>query len=162
MCSNFDVFVALEAGFAPTPEEVGRRMMKSANLCKGKVLYDLGSGDGTLLIIAAEEFEARAVGVEIQGMLVTQSRNRIRNLGLKSKIKVVKGDFFKVDLGDADVVALYLTPWALKALRSKLENELKRGARVVVYKYAIEGWKPKKTVDAEDGSGENKIFLYAL
>lgn len=162
MSDNFDVFAALEAGFAPTPEEVGRRMMKLAGLKSGELLYDLGSGDGTLLIIAAQEFGAHAIGVEIQRKLAIQSRSRIRDLGLEGLIKVVKGDLFKVDLGDADVVALYLTPWALRGLRLKLEKELKRGARVVVYKYPVDGWKPKKTLDVADGGGENKILLYEL
>ncbi len=162
MSTIFNIFVSLEAGFAPTPEEVARRMMGVANLHRGEVFYDLGSGDGTLLIIAAEEFGAHAIGVEIQRKLVTQSRSRIRNLGLENMIKVIEGDLFKVELSNADVVALYLTPWALKGLRPKLEKELKHGVRVVVYKYPVEGWKPKGTYDAMDGIELNKIFLYEL
>lgn len=136
--------------------------MKLAKLGNGEIFYDLGSGDGSLLILAAEEFGAHAVGVELQGKLVNQSRSRVRARGLTRKIRIVKGDFFRVDLKDADVVALYLTPWALKALKPRLERTVKRGTRIVAYKYAVEGWEPKKTLDAEDGSGANKLFLYEV
>jgi len=162
MSDVFNTFAALEAGFAPTPEEVARKMMRIARLRRGEVFYDLGSGDGTLLIIAAKEFGARAVGVEIQSKLFAHSWRRVRDQGLKDKVEVIKGDFFKVNVGDADVLALYLTPWALIKLRLKLERELRRGARTVVYKYPVEGWKPKEIHNAVEGKEEPKIFLYEL
>jgi len=157
----FNLFAALEAGFAPTPEEAARKMMQIARLRRGEVFYDLGSGDGTLLIIAAKEFGARAVGVEIQNKLVAYSRRRVRNLGLKDKIEVIKGDFFKVNVSGADVLALYLTPWALDKLKFKLEKELRQGVRTVVYKYPMDGWKPKEIHNAVEGKEESKIFFYS-
>jgi ubiquinone/menaquinone biosynthesis C-methylase UbiE len=162
MSVGFNLFAALETGFAPTPEEVARSMMQVARLQRGEIFYDLGSGDGALLIMAAKEFGARAVGVEIQKKMVAYSVRRIRSLGLESVIKVVRGDFFEADIIDADVLALYMIPEALRRLRSKLERELKRGARVVVYKYPVEGWKPKEIHDAVSEREEAKIFLYEL
>lgn len=137
-------------------------MMEITHLKRGEVFYDLGSGDGTLLIIAAKEFDAHAVGVEIQEKLVKDSLRRIRSLSLGNMIKVVKGDYFKAVVRDADVLTLYLIPEALKRLKLKLERELKKGARIVVYKYPIEGWTPKEVHNTDNESGEAKIFLYEI
>lgn len=162
MSDFFNLFVELEAGFAPTPEAVARKMMEVAKLRRGETFYDLGSGDGALLILAAEEFGAHAVGVELQGKFVEYSRRRVRSLGLRSLVKVVRGDFFRADISGADVLTLYLLPKALSKLRPKLERELKRGARVAVYKYPVEGWSPVETHSITDESGEAQIFLYQL
>ena len=162
MSNFFNLFVELEAGFAPTPEVVARRMMEIARLQRGEIFYDLGSGDGALLIMAAKEFGARAIGVELQRKFVECSRRRIRSLGLGSMVKVVQGDLFRADISGADVLALYLMPKALSKLRPKLERELKRGTRVAVYKYPMEGWKPAETHSITDENGETKIFLYEL
>lgn len=159
---SFGIFAALEAGFAPTPEEVARRMMEAADLHREEMFYDLGSGDGTLLITAAKEFGAHAVGFELQNKMVTYSRRRIRSLGLQGLIKVVRRNLFEANVGDADVVALYLSPSVLRQLRSKLEKELKPRTRVVTYKYPVEGWNPKETLNAPDSRGDAKIFLYKL
>lgn len=162
MSVDFEIFMALEAGFAPTSERVAHMMMEIANLRREELFYDLGSGEGTLLIMAAKDFGARAIGIELQRKLVVRSRSRIRNLGLEDKIEVVRGDFFKIDVNKADVIALYLTPWALRKLRSKLDRELKPGARVVSYKYPVEDWKPKRIFKATDQNGKTKIFLYTF
>ena len=162
MSDLFKLFTELEAGFAPTPEAVARRMMDIACLQRGEIFYDLGSGDGALLIVAAEEFGARAVGVELQRKFAEYSRRRIRSLDLGDMVKVVWGDLFRADISGADVLALYLMPNALSKLRPKLERELKRGARVAVYKYPIEGWKPAETHSVTDENGKTKIFLYKL
>jgi ribosomal protein L11 methylase PrmA len=160
MSLSFGIFAALGAGFAPTPEEAARKMMSMAQLRRGEVLYDLGCGDGDLLTVAAVEFGARAVGVEIQDKLIKYARRRIRDMGLKDQIKLIKDNFFKVDIDEADVVALYLTPFILEKLKLKLETELKPGARIVVYKYPVEGWVPKEVHNAFEGKEDPKIFLY--
>jgi tRNA A58 N-methylase Trm61 len=159
----FALFVAgnvLEAGFAPTPQEVARRMMRAAGLRRGDVFYDLGSGDGVLLVIAAREFGARAVGVEIQGKLVEDSWRKAQDLGLRDEVDVIRGDFLCVDIGRADVLGLYLTPRVLDWLRPKLDKELRRGARTVSYRYPVEGWSPREVCGAFERREEPRIFLY--
>jgi len=112
-----------------------------ADLKPGEVLYDLGAGDGRTLIIAAQEFGALGVGIELRDDLVKQAVKKIRKLGLEDRIKMIHGDLFKVDISPADVVYLYLTTSANEKVKPKLEAELKRGARVVSHDYEIIGWK---------------------
>ncbi len=156
----YSLFVGLEAGFAPTPEAVARQMMKIARLQKGEVFYDLGSGDGALLIMAVGEFGARAVGVELQRKFVEYSRRRVRDFGLEDRVTVVEGDLFRADVSDADVLILYLLPEALEKLRPKLERELKHGTRIAVYKYQVGGWSPTEVQSVATDMGEAQIFLY--
>ncbi|MDQ1279737.1 MAG: hypothetical protein QG670_999 [Thermoproteota archaeon] len=162
MSTGFELFMALESGFSPTPEEVARKMMEVAHLKRGEVFYDLGSGDGTLLIIAAKEFGACAIGIEIQEKLVKDSRKRIRSLNLGKMIRVVKGDYFKADIRDANVLTLYLIPEALERLKLKLTKELRKGARIVVYKYPMEGWTPKEVHETNAENAKAKVFLYQM
>lgn len=132
------------APFVATPLPVVRRMLVLAELNPHEILYDLGSGDGRVVIMAAQEFGARAVGVELRDDLVRQAVNRIHELGLEGRVKIVQSDLFKVDLSQADVVTLYLTTSANERVKPKLESELKHGARVVSHDYEILGWKPLK------------------
>ena len=160
MSEGYEVFMVLEAGFAQTPDEVARKMMQIARLQSGEVLYDLGSGDGTLLILAATEFGARAVGVEIQKKFVAYTREKVRDLGLENQITVINEDFFNVNISDANVLVLYLTPRVLERLKLKLEKELSHGTRIVVYRYPIEGLIPKKVYDIIKEKQKTQIFLY--
>lgn len=161
MVVGFNVFVALEAGFAQTPDTVARQMLRIARLRRGDVFYDLGCGDGALLIMAAEEFGARAVGVEIQPKLVAYARQRIRDRGLTDDVEVIEGDLFRVSVHEADVVALYLAPWAMAKVRVKLEREARTGATIVAYKYLVDGWTPTDVHDAADGTDGAKLYRYA-
>ena len=127
--------------FVASPVPVIRRLLTMADLKPGEVLYDLGAGDGRTLIIAAQEFGALGVGIELRDDLVKQAVKKIRKLGLEDRIKMIHGDLFKVDISPADVVYLYLTTSANEKVKPKLEAELKRGARVVSHDYEIIGWK---------------------
>nr|NIR87975.1 methyltransferase domain-containing protein [Candidatus Bathyarchaeota archaeon] len=104
--------------------------------------YDLGSGDGRIVIMAAQEFGARGVGVELRENLVKQALGRVSELGLDGRVRIVQSNMFNVDLGEADVVTLYLTTSANEKVKPKLESELRRGARVVCHDYEVLGWKP--------------------
>lgn len=131
--------------FVPSSLLVAKRMLEIAELREGETLFDLGSGDGRILIAAVEWFRAKkAVGIEIREDLVRASRNTIRKKGLEDRVLVIHGDLFQVPIGEADVVALYLTAYALEDLRPKLENQLKQGTRIVCHDYQIKGWKPAK------------------
>ncbi|WNZ30440.1 MAG: methyltransferase domain-containing protein [Candidatus Bathyarchaeota archaeon] len=119
-------------------------MLFLSELKSGEVLYDLGSGDGRAVIMAAKDFGASSVGIELRDDLAKKALMSIHELGLDGKTKIVQSDIFDVDLSDADVVFLYLTTSANERLKPKLEQELKSGTRIVSHDYEILGWKPKK------------------
>jgi len=108
------------------------------------MLYDLGSGDGRAVIMAAKDFGAKSVGVELREDLAKRALSNIYELGLERKAQILQNDIFKVDLSSADVVFLYLTTSANEKIKPKLEAELKPGARVVSHDYEILGWKSSK------------------
>ena len=119
-------------------------MLILAHLKPGEVFFDLGAGDGRAVIMAAKDFGARAVGVELKEDLVKKTLSNIYELGLQNRVTMVNGDMFKVDLTSADVIFLYLTTSANEKVKPKLEAELKQGVRVVSHDYEIVGWKPAK------------------
>jgi predicted RNA methylase len=132
------------APFVATPTPVVRQMLILAELKSGEILYDLGSGDGRAVIMAAKDFGAKSVGVELREDLVKRALSNIHELSLETKAQVFQNDIFKVDLSQADVVFLYLTTSANEKVKTKLETELKSGARIVSHDYEILGWKPSK------------------
>ncbi|MEK7182660.1 MAG: methyltransferase domain-containing protein [Patescibacteria group bacterium] len=144
------------APFVPMEREVVSRVMKLAEVGPGKTFYDLGSGDGRLVIAAAMR-GAKAVGVEIDTIRVLYSRFWLRILGL-SNAQIIKGNLFEQDLQDADIVSLYLLEETNKKLRPKLEKELKPGTLVIATGFKIPGWKPIK-IDPK-GTAYGPIYLY--
>ena len=132
------------APFVATPTPVVRQMLVLAELKQGEMLYDLGSGDGRAVIMAAKDFGAKSVGVELREDLVKRALSNIYELGLETKAQILQNDIFKVDLSPADVVFLYLTTSANEKVKPKLETELKPGARIVSHDYEILGWKPSR------------------
>jgi len=132
------------APFVATPLPVVKQMLTLAQLKPGEIIYDLGCGDGRVVIMAAQEFGASGVGVEMREDLVKQALSKVSELGLDGRVKIVQSDMFKVDLAQADVVTLYLTTSANDKVKPKLESELKLGARVVSHDYEILGWRSVK------------------
>jgi hypothetical protein len=132
------------APFVASPLPVVKQMLTLAQLQPGEMLYDLGCGDGRVVIMAAQEFGARSVGVEMREDLAKQALGKISELSLDGQVKIINGDMFKVDLAQADVVTLYLTTSANDKVKPKLESELKLGTRVVSHDYEILGWRPVK------------------
>lgn len=154
------------APYYASPEPVIRKMLSMADVKPGEAVYDLGSGDGRVLLVAAIEFDARSTGFELDGELVKESIDKIKALQLEDRVRVVKGDLFRADLGEADVVTLFMGVTANMKLRPKLEAELRPGTRVVSHDYEMPGWKPVKVeevteVDALNGSAHtHPIYLY--
>ena len=146
--------------FVPSPEVVVRRMLQLADVRENEVVYDLGCGDGRVLIIAAKEFGARAVGIEIRRDLYEQCLRRIKDLGLEDRVVVYHGNFFDYDISDADVVTLYLLTSVNEKLRPKLERELRPGTRVVSHDFEVPGWKPVKQVRVRGPRKEHILYLY--
>ena len=132
------------APFVASPASVVRQMLILSELKSGEILYDLGSGDGRAVIMAAKDFGAKSVGIELRDDLAKKALTSIHELGLEDKTEIFQNDIFDVDLSSANVVFLYLTTSANERIKPKLEEELKSGTRVVSHDYEILGWKPKK------------------
>ena len=139
-------------------------MLKLAELKAGEVLFDLGAGDGRTVLMAAKAFGARAVGVELREDLAKKALSTIHDKGLADRVTIVNGDMFTVNLSSADVVFLYLTTSANEKIRPKLDNELRRGVRVVSHDYEIVGWKPVKVEsfceNPKVGYPSHTLYLY--
>src|SRR5262249_40348129 len=131
--------------FVPTPMDVVKRMLEVAEVKRSDVLYDLGSGDGRIVLAAAKAFGCRAVGVELDEDLVKSSQAQAKEAGLAKQVSFQHADLFEVDFADADVVALYLLPEMNKRLIPKLDR-LRPGARVVAHYFPIPGVRPARVV----------------
>ena len=142
--------------FVPSPIDVVRRMLEVADVKPNEVVYDLGCGDGRILITASRLFDARAVGVELRRDLAERAWNKVKSLELQDRIKILNDNLFNVRLGDADVITLYLTKEALAALRPRLEHELKPTARVITHDFRIPNWRPAYV----ERIGSHRIYLY--
>jgi predicted RNA methylase len=152
------------APFVPSPPQVVRQMLILAQLKPREVFFDLGAGDGRAVIMAAKDFGARAVGVELREDLVKKALSTVYESGLQDRVTIVNGDMFNVDLTSADVVFLYLTTSANEKVKPKLETELKPGVRVVSHDYEIVGWKAVKVENFCEnqtlGYPSHTIYLY--
>jgi cyclopropane fatty-acyl-phospholipid synthase-like methyltransferase len=149
------------APYVSSPVRVVDRMLELANIKPGETLYDLGCGDGRILIAAVEQYKVKAVGVEISPKLAAKAQASIARVGLQSQARVIPGDLLHVDFSGADVVAIYLSTQLNRELRPLLEKYLKPGARVVSHDYAIPGWKAAK-VDRTGGPKSHVIYLYEI
>ena len=150
------------APYIPSPQEVVDRMLSAARVRPGEMVYDLGSGDGRIIITAAQKFQARAVGVELRGDLCKSTQARIKSLGLQDRVKLMHENMLKVDLSPADVVTLYLLTSSNERLRPNLEKYLKAGARVVSNDYEIRGWTPSGIVPITAGGVLHYIYVYEI
>lgn len=130
--------------FVPTPQEVVDKMIELGGVKKGDVVYDLGSGDGRIVITAAKK-GARAVGFDIDGDLVKESRENIRKAGLEKLAEIKQQDILTVDLSPATVVTMYLLPDVNLKLKPNILKQLKPGSRVVSHAFDMGDWKPDKT-----------------
>jgi len=152
------------APFVPSPNSVVEYMLKLADLKAGEVLFDMGSGDGRTVIMAAKIFGARGVGIELREDLAKKAMGNIHENNLEDRVTIVNGDMFNVNLTEADVVYLYLTTSANEKIRPKLDSDLKKGARVVSHDYEIIGWKPERVENFCEnpklGYPSHTIYLY--
>jgi ubiquinone/menaquinone biosynthesis C-methylase UbiE len=147
------------APFVQTPIEVAKKMLDLSQVKAGEVLYDLGCGDGRLIILAAKDIGAKSTGIELREDLVERARTEIKRLNLEEKVRVIQGNFFDVNISDANVITLYLTSSANERLRPKLESELKPGTRVVSHDFKVPGWKPAGVYDELLG---HTIYTYKI
>lgn len=150
------------APYYPTPETIVAKMLELGGLKAGERMFDLGSGDGRIVIMAARKFHAQAVGVEMDRDLYRQSMDRIRKLGLEKNARIINGDILKQDYSSADLVTVYLLPNSNDKVAPLLEKQLKKGARVVAHDFEIRQWSPAKVETIEDdGEGRSHtLYLY--
>lgn len=147
------------APFVQTPLEVAKKMLDLSEVRADQQLYDLGCGDGRLIILAAKDIGAKATGIELREDLVERAKTEIKRLNLENRVQVIQGNFFDVSISDADVVTLYLTSSANERLRPKLEAELKQGARVISHDFKVPGWKPSAVYNELLG---HTIYTYKI
>jgi ubiquinone/menaquinone biosynthesis C-methylase UbiE len=133
--------------YVPTPQEVVDEMLKLANVKKGDVLYDLGSGDGRIPVTAAKRYGVRAVGIDIDPARIQEARENAKKNGVEKLATFRMEDLFKSNFREATVVTLYLLPDLNEKLRPKLWRELKPGTRIVSHQFEMGDWKPEKTVE---------------
>jgi SAM-dependent methyltransferase len=150
------------APYVNSPEHAIDRMLQLASLKPGETLYDLGCGDGRILIAAASRYKIKGVGIEISEHLAKAAAEKVKKAGLQNQVKILHADFMKTDLSDANVVTLYLATTANDMLRPNLERYLKPSARVVSYDYPIPGWKAIETSETEGRSSQHTIYLYQV
>lgn len=150
------------APYYPSPETVVAKMLDLGGLKTGEKVYDLGSGDGRIVIAAARDYGGDSVGVELDNDLYLQSAAKIQKLGLKNA-RIIHGDLLAQDYSSADLIIVYLLPITINGkVKPMLEKQLKKGARVVAHDFNFDGWKPVKTVTIDDdGEGRSHtLFLY--
>jgi SAM-dependent methyltransferase len=145
--------------FVPTRQSIVEAMLQLAGVTANDVVYDLGSGDGRIVVLAAQNHGARGVGVEIDPALVDISRQVARDAQVDSKVKFIEGDLFDADLSEATVVTLFLSPGINRRLEPKLKRELRNGARIVSRQFDMGGWAADRSVLAEDGT---TLFLWTI
>jgi cyclopropane fatty-acyl-phospholipid synthase-like methyltransferase len=147
----------------PTPQEVVDRMLELAQITQKDILYDLGSGDGRIVITAARRYGAKAVGFEIDPVLVTHSQRNIKEAGVENLTEIREQDIQTVDLSCASVVAMYLYPGANLRLRDTLLRQLRPGSRVVSHYFGMGDWKPDRVEQMTDPAGFlRKIYLWRI
>jgi SAM-dependent methyltransferase len=132
--------------YTPTRHNVAEAMLTLAGVTENDVVYDLGSGDGRLPILAAQLHGARGVGVEIDPKLVAVSRLNAKEAGVSDRVTFIEGDLFAADISPATVVVLYLSSSVLRQLEPKLKTELKPGTRIVSHQFWIPGWPAERTI----------------
>ncbi len=136
--------------FVPTPHEVVDDMLRLANVRKGDILYDLGSGDGRIAIAAAKKYGIRAVGIEIDPERIREANENAKKAGVASLVEFRQEDLFKADFKEATVITLYLLPDLNVKLRPRLWEELRPGTRIVSHQFDMGTWKPEKRLESSN------------
>ena len=144
--------------YVPTPEDVVQGMLKTGNVKKDDVLYDLGCGDGRIVIAAAQKFGTRGVGIDINPVRIKEARENAEKAGVTDHVKFIEEDLFEANIGDATVVTLYLLPSVNLKLRPKLMHDLKPGTRIVSHSFDMGDWKPDKEIEV---SGQ-RIYFWVI
>ena len=148
----------LDVPFVPTPADAVSAMLTLAEVKRNDVVYDLGSGDGRIVITAARRYGTRGVGIDIDPARIAESERNARAAGVEKRVRFVRQDLFDADIGEATVVTLYLLPRVNQRLRPKLLAELKPGTRIVSYGFDMGDWTPERSVAV----GSSTVYLWVV
>jgi len=151
------------APFVPTPPEVVDKMLELAQANKDSVIYDIGCGDGRIVVAAAKKYGARGVGIDIDPVRIKESKANAKASGVEKLVKFREEDATKTDISPATIVTLYLLPESNELLRPKFERELKPGTLIITHNYIVPGWEDKEidTATVTDAEGKShSVFLY--
>ncbi len=149
--------------YVPTPDKVVKKMLEIAKVGPEDVVYDLGCGDGRIVITAVKDFNAKkAVGIDINDERIQDATKNVKENGVEGKVVIKKGNFFEENISEATVVTMFLLTNVNEMLRPKLESELKPGTRVVSHEFEMRGWTPKEVVKVEDGNMNHIVYLYII
>jgi SAM-dependent methyltransferase len=135
--------------YVPTPPAVVDAMLQLANTNSNDIVYDLGSGDGRIPIAAAQKYNARGVGIEIDPQRIREANQNAQSAGVSDRVEFKQQDLFQSDFSDATVVTLYLLSSLNEKLRPKLLQELKPGTRIVSHAFAMGDWEPERTMQVD-------------
>ena len=152
----------LDVPYVPTPENVVAKMLEMANVKRSDIVYDLGSGDGRIVITAAQKYGASGVGYDIDPKRIQEANENARIAGVTDRVRFVQQDLFEADLSQATVVTLYLLPDVNLKLLPKLLKELKPGTRIVSHNYHFGDWTPIKTETLKSPDGEHFVFYWVV
>jgi cyclopropane fatty-acyl-phospholipid synthase-like methyltransferase len=148
--------IIIGAIYYPTPHDIVEEMLKMVEVKEDDILYDLGSGDGRIIIKAADKYKVKAIGIEADPLRVLWSRIRIKTREVQNEATVIWGNFFRTDLSEATIVTVYQGQGINRKLVDKLEEELKPGTRIVSYSFTFDEWEPIKS------SSNSQLFLYKI
>jgi SAM-dependent methyltransferase len=149
---------APDVRYEPTRDEIVTAMLKLADVKGTDFVFDLGCGDGRIVIEAARRFGSRGIGIDIDPQRIKEARENARKAGVMNKVEFRNEDLFEADISKADVVMLYLFPWVNLKLRPKLLAELKPGTRVVSHSHHMGDWVPEKEIEA----GGDKLYFWTI
>jgi hypothetical protein len=151
-----------EVPYVPTPDEVVATMLAVARVGKSDVLYDLGSGDGRIVITAAQRFGTRGTGIDIDPKRIQEADENARKAGVTDRVRFVQGDIFDANIREATVVTLYLLPAVNLRLRPKLLRDLKPGTRIVSHDYDMGDWKPDRVIQMQGPERGHTIYYWVV
>ena len=149
--------------YVPTPQEVVDRMLELAQVKKGDVVYDLGSGDGRIVVTAAKKYGVKAIGFEIDPQRIKESHENIKKAGVENLVEIRQQDIRTVDLSAANVLTMYLLPEVNLMIRPNIWKQMKPGSRIVSHDFDMAEWKPLKTEHIKDGSSwDHTLYLWQI
>jgi len=154
--------VVPEVPYVPTPTEVVEEMLRVAKVGKNDVVYDLGCGDGRIVITAAQKYGARGVGVDINPERIKECNENAKKAGVTDRVKFIQGDLFQTNFSEATVVTLYLLPAVNLRLRPKLLSELKPGSRVVSHAFDMGDWAPNRIIKVQGNETERTVYYWVI
>ena len=149
--------------YVPTPQDVVERMLELAGVKKGDVVYDLGSGDGRIVVTAAKKYGVKSIGFEIDPERIKESHENIKKAGVEKLVEIRQQDIRTVDLSAASVLTMYLLPEVNLMIRPNIWKQMKPGSRIVSHDFDMGDWKPLKTEHIKDGSSwDHTLYLWQI